>query len=175
MAAIVEGQPAWSRSAAAVMHLSPPTWPRRFAPDADAARGERPLPAQFAMFCVVGLGNVTVDALVFASLVWSLALDGHGPLAMASAVGFVAGAGHSFFWNSRVTFRGRRPGGRRLFLLRFLPIVIGGGLIAGGVSLATLTVWPYEAEAVAAKGAAMAATLGWNFSLARQWVFARRR
>ncbi|MEX2372221.1 MAG: GtrA family protein [Dehalococcoidia bacterium] len=138
-----------------------------------AGRRERGLQQQFLLFCLVGMGNALVDAGVYTALIVLLGWSGDPQAVVASVLGFLAGATHSFLWNSRVTFRNRWFGVPPRW--RFAAVVAGGAAIAAAVSVLALAVWPFAGRLAVAKIAAMAATLGWNFSLSRAWVFTPRR
>lgn len=133
---------------------------------------ERPITAQFVMFCMVGIGNALVDATVYALLVGLLHWTGTVEATLASVIGFLAGATHSFLWNSRVTFRGRHHPSSSV-AGRFLAVAIGGSLLAATASIIALTAWPFAGRLAIAKIAALGAAVAWNFSLSRAWVFRR--
>lgn len=126
------------------------------------------------MFCLVGVGNALVDATVYALLVTLLGWTGTLEATAASVVGFLAGAAHSFFWNARVTFRGRRGTERTSTLAgRFFTVAVCGAAVAAVTSFAVLAWWPFALRLAAAKAFAIAAALAWNFSMSRAWVFRR--
>jgi putative flippase GtrA len=124
----------------------------------------------------VGLGNVAVDATVFTLLVaafeWRSGIE---PLA-ASVVGFLFGATHSFFWNSRVTFSVGRSADSPARVGQFLSVAAGGALLSAIAFSAVRAAWPEPATTLAAsKLGAIAIGTVWNFSLMRGWVFSPRR
>jgi len=115
-----------------------------------------------------------VDATVYALLVGLLGWTGNLEATAASVIGFLTAATHSFFWNSRVTFRGRHGGTAQSSMARrFLMVALGGALLAAIASMIALVVWPFGLRLVVAKLAAMGAAVIWNFSLSRAWVFRR--
>jgi len=139
-------------------------------------RRSRSLHAQFLLFSLVGLGNATLDAAVFAVLVTALDWrSGIEPL-VASVIGFLAGALHSFAWNSRVTFRFGRAADSPAVVGQFLSVAIGGAIISAIAFSAVRAVWPDEGTTLAAsKLGAIGIGTVWNFSLMRGWVFSTRR
>ncbi len=142
-----------------------------------AAAGARPLRAhtQFAAFAAVGAGNTAIDATVFTLLVLLLDWRSGAAAVLASTVGFLAGAAHSYAWNSRFTFGRAHAGDSVASLGRFLAAVGAGAAIAAAAFALVAAGWPHEASRLAlAKVAATAVAMGWNFSLMRHWVFRRR-
>ena len=143
-------------------------------PSLVARRPERPWPVQFVIFCLVGIGNAAIDALTFTLLVLLAGWDHGGWAVAASIAGFSVGAVHSYAWNSRVTFSGRRRPSIRVG--RFLLIIAIGATISAIVfSLVWGIWWTGTARLVASKAGAMGATALWNFTLLRGWVFTRDR
>jgi putative flippase GtrA len=134
------------------------------------------LRVQFLLFAIVGMGNAAVDASVFTFLVavfgWRTGME---PVA-ASVIGFLAGATHSYAWNSRVTFRFGRAAGSPVLMGQFLSVAIGGAIVSALAFSAVRAVWPDDATTLAAsKLGAIGIALIWNFSLMRGWVFSHRR
>ncbi len=136
----------------------------------------RRLRAQFLLFAIVGLGNAAVDAGVFTLLVAAFGWEsGIEPLA-ASVLGFLAGALHSYVWNSRVTFRVGRAADSPAVWGQFLSVAVGGAVISAVAFSAVRAVWPDEATTLAAsKLGAIGIAMIWNFGLMRGWVFSNRR
>lgn len=136
----------------------------------------RSLHAQFLLFALVGLGNAAVDAAVFTLLVAGFGWQaGFAPLA-ASVVGFLAGALHSYAWNSRVTFRFGRAADSPALMGQFLSVAVGGAIVSALAFSAVRAVWPDDGTILAAsKLGAIGIAMIWNFSLMRGWVFSRRR
>src|SRR5687767_5408091 len=130
---------------------------------------------QFLLFCLVGVSNTVLDAAVFSVLVSVLGWrEGIEP-AVASMLGFVAGAANSYAWNSRLTFRsGRR---RDAPQMRRFVLATGIGVVASGTVFALAReLWPQTSSAlVGAKGVALAASTVTNFVLQRSWVFRAQR
>jgi putative flippase GtrA len=123
----------------------------------------------------VGVGNATVDVSIFTVLVTVFGLrDGIEPV-IASVVGFIGGASHSYFWNSRVTFRGARGHGSPRVFAQFFSVAAGGALVSALGFSAVRAVWPDESTTLAvSKLGAIGAALIWDFSLMRAWVFPHR-
>ena len=131
---------------------------------------------QFAAFAAVGAGNTAIDATVFTLLVMLLDWRSGALAVLASSVGFLAGAAHSYAWNSRFTFGRTHVGDSLVSVSRFLVAVASGAVIAAAAFWLVAAGWPHEASRLAvAKLAATAVAMGWNFSLMRHWVFRRRR
>lgn len=131
---------------------------------------------QFAIFALVGIGNATVDGAIFtffvAVLGWRTGIE---PVA-ASVIGFLAGAAHSYAWNSRVTFGFGRAGDSPAVLGQFFSVAVGGAVVSAIAFSIVRTLWPYDVATLAAsKLGAIAVGMLWNFSLLRGWVFSRRR
>jgi putative flippase GtrA len=148
-------------------------WPVRQRSLTDAKR-EPQLWWQFVLFCCVGAANTAVDAAVFAVLVAMLGWrDGFEP-AVASMLGFAAGAANSYFWNSRVTFQVARRA-HLPALGRFAVATGTGMLVSGATFIAARELWPHESSAlVGAKVIALGAGTVTNFTLQRLWVFRAR-
>ncbi len=73
---------------------------------------------QLFKFCVVGVSSLTVDLIVFNTLL------GHVAPIWALTAAFIGGVSNSFFWNSRWTFAGTQRD-----LKRQLPIFIGTNFV----------------------------------------------
>lgn len=154
----------------------PPATTPAAGPPTKRTGGPRSLHAQFLIFALVGLGNATVDGLVFAFLV--TALDwrhGIAPVG-ANVVGFLAGATHSYAWNSRVTFRSGHAEDSAAVLGQFFSVAVGGAIVSAIAFSIVRAFWPDGATTLAAsKLGAIAVGMVWNFSLLRGWVFSNRR
>lgn len=126
--------------------------------------------AQLLLFAGVGVGNVLVDAVVFALLVEGLGWRTPSLAAVASLAGFSAGAVHSFAWNSTVTFT--RRGSLAGTIERFVIATVFGALCSALVVAMIVRVAPDgRASLVLAKAVATAGGMIVNFTLLRSWVF----
>lgn len=139
---------------------------------ADARLGARHPWTQFAVFSAVGIGNVLVDAGVFALVVLALGWRTEPLATVASVLGFVAGAAHSYFWNSSVTFgRGGRTR-RREDLGRFALSAVFGAALSALLFSGVMSVMSTGATRLAvAKLVATAGSMVVNFLVMRHWVF----
>lgn len=127
---------------------------------------------QFARFTAVGIGNSVVDAAVFTLIVILLDWNSGAPAVLASSIGFLSGAIHSYAWNSRFTFGRTYERGSMGAMTRFLATVSIGAAIAAIVFALVAAGWSHqESRLVVAKVVATAAAMGWNFSIMRYWVF----
>lgn len=136
----------------------------------NTARREERAWAQLVIFGAIGLGNVVVDAAVFAGLVAVFDWRTSSWAGLASFFGFVAGSVHSYAWNSTVTFRRRRS--VALTLQRFALASAVGGLLSAAMVALVLAVLPDgNAGIVLAKVVATIGGLFVNFTLLRKWVF----
>ncbi|MEZ4554098.1 MAG: GtrA family protein [Dehalococcoidia bacterium] len=136
----------------------------------------RSLYSQFALFALVGVGNATVDGLIFTFFVTVLDWrSGIEPLA-ASVIGFFGGATHSYIWNSRVTFRFGNAGDSPALLGQFFSVAVGGAIVSAIAFSIVRALWPDASTTLAAsKLGAIAIGMIWNFTLLRGWVFSHRR
>lgn len=152
------------------------TTPPSLASEAPRDPGARALHTQFVIFALVGIGNATVDGLIFTFFVTVLGWrTGIEPLA-ASLIGFVGGAAHSYAWNSRVTFRFGRSGDSAALMGQFLSVAAGGAVVSAIAFSLVRALWPYDVATLAAsKLGAIGVGMVWNFSLLRGWVFSQRR
>lgn len=138
-------------------------------------RAALPVPTQVLRFGIVGAGNTAVDALVFALIVFLAGWDSGVLAVVASGTGFVAGATHSYLWNSRFTFGRTHPGDSLRVVGRFAAVMLGGLALSAATFAAVAYLLPAGAPALAlAKAVSMGVALGWNFTLMRGAVFAAR-
>lgn len=155
------------------------TPPPHAAPGADGAHRAllpRSLYSQLAVFALIGVGNATVDGLIFTFFVtvldWRTGIE---PLA-ASVIGFVGGATHSYAWNSRVTFGAGRDRDSATQVGQFFSVAAGGAAVSAVAFSIVRSLWPDPSTVLAAsKLGAIAVGMVWNFSLLRGWVFSQRR
>jgi putative flippase GtrA len=113
-------------------------------------------------FCLVGVSNTLVTLATFA------ALSAIGVAAApAAALGFGAGAANGYRLNRRWTFRIHTTGWRTL--ARYLAVqLLGAGLSAGGVALATEDL---SLRRLAAEALVLPAVTLVTYVLSRQLVF----
>lgn len=137
-----------------------------------AIHGERPW-TQFLVFATVGLGNVAIDAGVFALIVMSTGWR-EQPLALvASLIGFSAGAVHSYLWNANVTFRRSGRGHPRLSIGKFVVATAFAASLSAVLFASVMALVPANGmRLVLAKLVATLGSMVANFVVMRQWVFA---
>jgi putative flippase GtrA len=134
-----------------------------------------PVPTQVLRFSLVGAGNTAVDAAVFALIVSLAGWDSGAPAVVASGTGFVAGATHSYLWNSRFTFGRTHPGDAPRVIAAFAAVALGGLTLSVAAFAAVAYPMPDGAMGLAiAKAASIGVALVWNFTLMRRAVFAAR-
>lgn len=86
---------------------------------------------QFLKFVAVGLGNAFIDLGVFNGLYFLMPTKHVTPLVIYNTLAVSAAIAHSYFWNTRWTFRDKiRPGGRGASRQRLLFLVQSVGNIA---------------------------------------------
>lgn len=138
-------------------------------------RAALPVPTQLLRFGIVGVGNTAVDAFVFALIVFLAGWDSGVLAVVASTTGFVAGAVHSYLWNSRFTFGRTHPGDSLRVVGGFASVMLGGLALSVAAFAAVIYLLPASAvELLLAKAVSMGVALGWNFTLMRRAVFAAR-
>jgi putative flippase GtrA len=121
---------------------------------------------QLALFTLVGGAGFVVDAGVLLLLIHVVGLDVY----VARLLSWLAAATFTWWFNRTLTFRDRRTGMLRQWLM-FLAANSGGGLINIGISAALIAA---RVTPVAAVACGALAGLMWNFLASRQFVFRRR-
>ncbi len=101
----------------------------------------RPGKWRFVKFVLVGLGNAFIDLAVFNGLYWAMPTKNVLQLVLYNTLAVGAAILHSYFWNTRWTFRDRvrrrGPGASRqrvLFLIQSMGNVVVNDLILGFIA-----------------------------------------
>lgn len=119
--------------------------------------------SELVRYGIVGAGTTALNFAAFALAASRLGRRGQWGLVAANVLAFGVAVGHSYFWNSRWTFR------RRGSPVRFLAVTLTG-LIIDSLVLTALTargVVPAAAKVVSGCGCA-----AWNYLALRHLVYA---
>ncbi len=135
---------------------------------------------RFFKFVFVGLGNAFIDLAVFNGLYWAMPTKNVLQLVMYNTLAVGAAILHSYFWNTRWTFRDRvrrrGPGASRqrvLFLVQSVGNVVVNDLILGFIApwILHLHAMPINVASNLAKLAAMFLASLTSFLLMKLVVF----
>lgn len=129
-------------------------------------------------FGLVGGINTLVDYGVLNLLVWAFAIQSAVVLAVANAGAFFVANLNSYFWNKRWTFKDRRHGTMRQYVLflgvSLVGLLVNSGLIYGVMQSGFMADGEFILRANFAKAIATVGSMAWNYVAYHYLVFSSR-
>lgn len=139
---------------------------------------QRPGVRQFIKFCIVGSSSFTIDF----GLSFILHYYGRLSVEVANTISFTLAVTNGFFWNRRWTFRAvglrrQREQYAMFFAVNVIGLILNVSIVKAVIFIETHT-WldqqPSKPVFLAAKLAATAIVVFWNFFANKHWTFKRR-